>query len=123
VFARLPNATTIFCGLHTSPVRDMHGLRLQCDVVLEDAPQLDLPQVPGGFGQEALMETGGCSTGWPGRPQARTGCSPCAGVLLLGAAGLLRGQDEAQATQLLMQYADRDGPADRPASQDRARCG
>jgi putative intracellular protease/amidase len=34
----------------------MHGLRLMADALLSDAPQLDLLHVPGGPGQEALME-------------------------------------------------------------------
>jgi hypothetical protein len=37
-------------------VRDVRGLRLTPDAAIADAPQLDLLHVPGGFGQEALME-------------------------------------------------------------------
>jgi cyclohexyl-isocyanide hydratase len=56
VFSRLPNSTYRLYGTTTSPLRDMHGLRLMADALLSDAPQLDLLHVPGGPGQEALME-------------------------------------------------------------------
>jgi cyclohexyl-isocyanide hydratase len=32
------------------------GLKLVPDAALADAPQLDVLHIPGGFGQEALME-------------------------------------------------------------------
>jgi cyclohexyl-isocyanide hydratase len=38
------------------PVRDVHGLKLVPDAALANAPQLDVLHIPGGFGQEALME-------------------------------------------------------------------
>ena len=34
----------------------MPGLKLVPDAALADAPQLDVLHIPGGFGQEALME-------------------------------------------------------------------
>src|SRR5580704_15614910 len=39
VFSRLPNSTYRLYGTTTSPLRDMHGLRLMADALLSDAPQ------------------------------------------------------------------------------------
>src|SRR6202042_2678424 len=63
------------------------------DAALADAPQLDVLHVPGGFGQEALMEDEAV-LGWI-REQAtgaRSVFSVCTGALLCGAAGLLQGR-------------------------------
>jgi cyclohexyl-isocyanide hydratase len=63
------------------------------DAALADAPPLDVLHVPGGFGQEALMEDTEV-LGWI-RQQASGAChifSVCTGALLCGAAGLLRGR-------------------------------
>ncbi|MDB5610151.1 MAG: AraC family transcriptional regulator [Bradyrhizobium sp.] len=58
-----------------------------------DAPQLDVLHVPGGFGQEALMEDEEV-LGWIRQQAAgaRNVFSVCTGALLCGAAGLLRGR-------------------------------
>ena len=58
-----------------------------------DAPQLDVLHVPGGFGQEALMEDAEV-LGWIRRQAAgaRSVFSVCTGALLCGAAGLLKGR-------------------------------
>ncbi len=75
------------------PVRDLKGLRLTPDAALADAPHLDVLHVPGGFGQEALMEDAAV-LGWI-REQAtgaRSVFSVCTGALLCGAAGLLQGR-------------------------------
>jgi cyclohexyl-isocyanide hydratase len=93
VLSRLPNVTYRLYGKSTSSVRDMKGLRLTPDAALVDAPPLDVLHVPGGFGQEALMEDGEV-LGWI-RRQAAGACSifsVCTGALLCGAAGLLRGR-------------------------------
>ena len=63
------------------------------DAGLADAPPLDVLHVPGGFGQEALMEDAEV-LGWI-RQQAAGACSifsVCTGALLCGAAGLLKGR-------------------------------
>ena len=39
-----------------APVRDLKGLRLTPDAILADAPPLDVLHVPGGHGQEAMMD-------------------------------------------------------------------
>jgi cyclohexyl-isocyanide hydratase len=93
VLSRIPNATCRIYGKHAAPVRDVKGLRLTPDAAIADAPQLDVLHVPGGFGQEALMEDAEV-LGWIARQAAgaRSIFSVCTGALLLGAAGLLRGR-------------------------------
>jgi len=56
VLSRIPNSTYRLYGKTAEPVRDLKGLRLTPDAALSDAPQLDVLHVPGGFGQEALMD-------------------------------------------------------------------
>ena len=92
VLSRIPNASYRLYGKTTAPVRDVKGLRLAPDATLTEAPQLDVLHVPGGFGQEALMEDEKV-LGWI-RQQARSAWifSVCTGALLCGAAGLLRGR-------------------------------
>jgi cyclohexyl-isocyanide hydratase len=66
---------------------------LTADAALADAPPLDVLHVPGGFGQEALMEDEDL-LGWISQ-QAAGACSifsVCTGALLCGAAGLLKGR-------------------------------
>jgi cyclohexyl-isocyanide hydratase len=93
VLSRLPNSTYRLYGKTTDVVRDIKGLRLTPDAALADAPQLDVLHVPGGFGQEALMEDEAL-LGWIRRQAAgaRSVFSVCTGALLLGAAGLLKGR-------------------------------
>ena len=93
VLSRIPNATYRIYGKAAAPVRDLKGLWLMPDASLADAPPLDVLHVPGGFGQEALMEDTEV-LGWI-RQQASGAChifSVCTGALLCGAAGLLRGR-------------------------------
>src|SRR5215471_16610620 len=58
VLSRIPNATYRIYGKTVAPVRDLKGLRLTPDATLADAPPLDVLHVPGGRGQEALMDDG-----------------------------------------------------------------
>jgi cyclohexyl-isocyanide hydratase len=93
VLSRIPNATYRIYGKTIAPVRDLKGLRLTPDAALADAPQLDVLHVPGGFGQEALMEDEDVLA-WIHRQAAgaRAVFSVCTGALLCGAAGLLQGR-------------------------------
>lgn len=93
VLSRIPNATTALYGLSRDPVRDIRGLRILPDATIEEAPQLDVLHVPGGFGQEELMEDERV-LGWLRRQAAGATAvfSVCTGALLLGAAGLLQGR-------------------------------
>jgi cyclohexyl-isocyanide hydratase len=93
VLSRIPNATYRIYGQTAAPVRDVKGLWLTPDACLADAPPLDVLHVPGGPGQEALMEDAEV-LGWI-RKQAEGACcifSVCTGALLCGAAGLLNGR-------------------------------
>jgi cyclohexyl-isocyanide hydratase len=93
VLSRIPNSTYRIYGKTAAPVRDLKGLRLTPDASLADAPPLDVLHVPGGFGQEALMEDTEVLD-WI-RRQATGACrifSVCTGALLCGAAGLLKGR-------------------------------
>ena len=72
---------------------DLKGLRLTPDAALSDAPHLDVLHVPGGFGQEALMEDAEVLA-WIRQQAAaaRNVFSVCTGALLCGATGLLKGR-------------------------------
>ena len=79
VLSRIPNATYRIYG--------------KTAATLADAPPLDVLHVPGGYGQEALMEDAEV-LGWI-RQQASGACSifsVCTGALICGAAGLLKGR-------------------------------
>jgi len=93
VLSRLPNSTYRLYGKTAEAVRDLKGLRLTPDATLAEAPALDVLHVPGGFGQEALMEDAEV-LGWIRRQAAgaRSVFSVCTGALLCGAAGLLKGR-------------------------------
>jgi cyclohexyl-isocyanide hydratase len=93
VLSRIPNSTYRIYGKTAAPVRDLKGLRLTPDAALADAPPLDVLHVPGGPGQEALMDDE-VVLAWI-RRQAAGACSifsVCTGALICGAAGLLRGR-------------------------------
>lgn len=93
VLSRIPNSTYRLHGTTKSAVRDIKGLKLIPDADLAAAPALDVLHVPGGFGQEALMDDEAV-LGWIRRQAegARAVFSVCTGALLCGAAGLLKGR-------------------------------
>jgi cyclohexyl-isocyanide hydratase len=93
VLSRIPNSTYRIYGKTAAPVRDLKGLRLTPDAALAEAPPLDVLHVPGGLGQEALMDDDEVLT-WI-QQQAAGACtifSVCTGALICGAAGLLKGR-------------------------------
>jgi cyclohexyl-isocyanide hydratase len=93
VLSRIPNSTCRIFAKTTTPMRDINGLRLTADALLADAPQLDVLHVPGGFGQEVLMDDEEV-LGWVRQQAAGARCvfSVCTGALIYGAAGLLQGR-------------------------------
>ena len=93
VLSRVPNSTYQIYSKTDSPVRDLNGLRLTADATLAEAPPLDVLHVPGGPGQEALMEDQEVIA-WIQKQAAGARCvfSVCTGALLCGAAGLLKGR-------------------------------
>ncbi len=93
VLSGIPNSTYRIYGKTAEPARDVKGLRLTPDATLAEAPPLDVLHVPGGFGQEALMDDAEV-LGWI-RRQTAGACSifsVCTGALICGAAGLLKGR-------------------------------
>jgi cyclohexyl-isocyanide hydratase len=93
VLSRISNSTYRIYAKTTAPVHDVRGLHLTPDATLGDAPPLDVLHVPGGFGQQALMDDAEVLD-WI-RQQASGACSifsVCTGALLVGAAGLLLGR-------------------------------
>lgn len=93
VLSRVPNSTCQAYARSIALVRDMRGLRLAPDSTLGEAPQLDVLHVPGGFGQELLMDDNDLLD-WVRRQAdgARCVLSVCTGALICGAAGLLHGR-------------------------------
>jgi cyclohexyl-isocyanide hydratase len=93
VLSRIPNSTYKVYGKTLAGVRDLRGLKLAADAVLADAPKLDVLHIPGGYGQEALMEDEEVIS-WVKKHAAGAECvfSVCTGALICGAAGLLKGR-------------------------------
>jgi cyclohexyl-isocyanide hydratase len=92
VLSLIPDSRFHILWKDLTPVRDGRGLVLTPDTTLRDAPSLDVLLVPGGRGQEALMDDEVLLDFLRTRaPLARYVLSVCTGALLCGAAGLLRG--------------------------------
>ncbi len=93
VLSRVPDATVHVIGKTAAPVRDVQGLILTPEVAVADAPPLDVLVVPGGPGQQALMDDAAVLGLIRGQHDAgRLVFSVCTGALLCGAAGILRGR-------------------------------
>jgi cyclohexyl-isocyanide hydratase len=92
VFARLPNTIVHGVAKTAEPVRTDRGLILAPTIACTQCPPLDVVVVPGGPGQQQLMEDEDVLAFL--REQGRHAeyvTSVCTGALVLGAAGLLRG--------------------------------
>ena len=92
VLSLVPNSEFHVLWKELAPLRDGRGLILTPDTRLDEAPPLDVLLVPGGPGQEALMEDDTVLEFL--RAQARSArlvFSVCTGALICGAAGLLGG--------------------------------
>jgi cyclohexyl-isocyanide hydratase len=92
VLARLPGAEVEVVAKGTAPVATPGGLTIAPDIALADAPQYDIFVMPGGSGQQDLME----DVQWlefllAQAEGARVMMGVCTGSLVMGAAGLLRG--------------------------------
>ncbi|WP_375410135.1 DJ-1/PfpI family protein [uncultured Methylobacterium sp.] len=93
VLSRIPNSTYKIYAKHLEPMRDVNGLRLMADAILSEAPKLDILHVPGGYGQEALMEDEQVLTWIREQADGALCVFPvCTGALICGAAGLLVGK-------------------------------
>src|SRR4029077_20251503 len=93
VLARLPN-TKVHLVAHTmAPVKSDRGMEIVPTVTIADCPQLDLVMVPGGPGQQDLMEDAVVLDFLRRQAAgAKYVTSVCTGSLVLGAAGLLKGK-------------------------------
>ena len=80
-------------GVRTATCDGQTVLRIAPDATLAEAPQLDILHVPGGPGQQVLMEDEE-ALGWLRRQAAgaKKVLSVCTGALLFGGAGLIRGK-------------------------------
>jgi len=92
VLSRIPGSSFHLLSKNLNCVRDGHGFIITPDMTFADAPQLDVLVVPGGFGQEAVMDDEVILEFI--RQQAKSAryvFSVCTGALICGAAGLLPG--------------------------------
>jgi len=88
----MPNTKVHILWKDAIPLSTEDGLQIFANCSLADSPKLDVIVVPGGLGQQDLMEDQQV-LGFL-RTQAKTAryvVSVCTGSLLLGAAGLLKG--------------------------------
>lgn len=93
VLSRLGDSEVHTLGKQAGPLRDARGMILTAEVPLAEAPLLDVLHIPGGSGQEALMDDAEVLQFV--REQAervRYIFSVCTGALICGAAGLLQGK-------------------------------
>jgi cyclohexyl-isocyanide hydratase len=92
VLSRLPDSTFHLLGKEAKPVCDIKGFILTPEMSIAEVPPLDLLVVPGGWGQERLMEDEAV-LGFIRKHAAQGGYifSVCTGALICGAAGVLRG--------------------------------
>ncbi|MGZ8324365.1 MAG: DJ-1/PfpI family protein [Rhodoplanes sp.] len=93
VFARLPNTRVHLVADRLDPVETDRGLVILPSVAYATCPQLDVIMVPGGPGQQDLMDDPRTLEFL--REQAAKAAyvtSVCTGSLVLGAAGLLKGR-------------------------------
>ncbi len=93
VLARVPNTKVHLVAHSMAPVTTDRGMQIVPTITLADCPQLDLVMVPGGPGQQDLMED---ETVLEFLRKQAAGAkyvtSVCTGSLVLGAAGLLKGK-------------------------------
>ena len=93
VLARLPNTVVDLVARSLEPVTTDRGMQIVPTVTYADCPPLDVVMVPGGPGQQDLMEDETALDFL--RKQAATAkyvTSVCTGSLVLAAAGLLKGR-------------------------------
>ena len=91
VLSRLPAANIHVIWKDKTPLQDQRGLILTPQTTFSEAPKLDVLHVPGGYGQEALMDDELVLSFI--REHFHAGkylFSVCTGALICGAAGVLR---------------------------------
>lgn len=92
VFSRMPHTDVTIIAATRAPVRTEWGLTIMPQACFDDAPEMDILCVPGGWGVNAVLEDDATREFLlDSAESARYLTSVCSGSLLLGAAGLLRG--------------------------------
>ena len=93
VLSRIPNSTIHVIAKTKSPLRDIQGLILTPEMTIAEAPEFDVLLIPGGYGQQELMNDEEVLSVIRNHFAAGTLLfSVCTGALLCGAAGVLRGR-------------------------------
>ena len=93
VLARLPGTTVDLVAATLDPVVTDRGMKIVPTVTYDTCPSLDVIMVPGGPGQQELMEDETALSFLRRQAAAATYVtSVCTGSLVLGAAGLLKGK-------------------------------
>jgi cyclohexyl-isocyanide hydratase len=94
VLSRIPNSTVRVIAKTKSPIRDIQGLILTPEITIAEAPESDVLLVPGGYGQQQLMNDEDVLSLIRSHFTAgRLVFSVCTGALLCGAAGILRDRE------------------------------
>ena len=92
VLSRVPDSTFHVIGKDREPIRDIKGLILTPEMTIAESPRLDVLMVPGGYGQEELMDDEVVLSFIKEQAaNAKFVFSVCTGALVCGAAGLLMG--------------------------------
>jgi cyclohexyl-isocyanide hydratase len=107
VLSRMPDTTIQIIAKEVAPVRDVQGLRLSPDVSVAEAGLFDVLLVPGGHGQQALMnDEEVLELIRKHVHRKRLLFSVCTGAPLCGAAGVLMGRQVTThwSTRHLMRY-------------------
>lgn len=90
--ARVKAARVNIIGKARGPVTTDSGVRIIAELAIDEAPQLDMIFVPGGFGTTPLLEDRAVLDFLARQAErAQWVTSVCTGALVLGASGLLRG--------------------------------
>jgi cyclohexyl-isocyanide hydratase len=93
VLVRMPRTKVHLVARDMAPVRSDRGLAIAPSITMAECPQLDVIMVPGGAGQQDLMEDETVLSFLRRQAAgARYVTSVCTGSLVLGAAGLLEGK-------------------------------
>jgi cyclohexyl-isocyanide hydratase len=93
VLARMPNTKVHLVARSLDPVTTDRGMQIVPTTTYAGCPPLDVVMVPGGPGQQDLMEDeAALSFLRKQAAQAKYVTSVCTGSLVLGAAGLLKGK-------------------------------
>ena len=106
VLSNLPGAEVVICAAQRGRLADDNGLlQFEIEHTFDDVPAPDVLLVPGGFITRTIAVEGEPIVEWVRSAHEHTTwtTSVCTGALLLGAAGLLRGQ---KATTHWMAYDD-----------------